>query len=265
MNRKPWPIVILAFFQIIAPVFGILLSSYLDNMSPYRYFKIYINVKPAWDIFEFFFLFPIAGFAILIMKRWSFPFFIVAMIWSIISNLKIWMSDYSENWGVWIIVLITVVNLAVVTYFLLPAVRRFYFNKQLRWWESKPRFKVEIVGIIEYKDLTHKCMIRDLSEGGAFIESDIDVSDKDQVNLQVSVLNKRFPINGIVVHKRASAPIGYGIEFKLNKEEKNIVTNLVRALQLLGCNVSRIEEPMLESFLSWLNGLKSGKGIVPKT
>ena len=153
MNRKPWPIVILGLMQIIVPIFGVLLSAYLYNMTPFRYLRVYFEIMPAVKIFEFLFLFPIAGIAILAMRRWSYPFFIIAMLWATYSNIQTSVLDYQSNWGVVYIIGITLVNFAVVTYFLLPSVRRFYFDERVRWWESKPRFKVEIMGVIEYDGL----------------------------------------------------------------------------------------------------------------
>ena len=264
MNKKPWLIVALATLQILVPIFGVLLGSFFENITPYQYVKTYTQVHSALDIFEYFFLFPIAGVSIFIMKRWSFPFFVGAMIWVNVSNIQSWATGYREDWSIPILIAITLLNLTIVTYFLLPAIRRFYFKKQLRWWESKPRFRVEIPGLLEYKKLDHKCVIRDLSESGAFIESDMDISSGEQICLQVSVLNNRFPISGIIIHKRTSPVLGYGIEFNINRKEKRVVNNLIKALQFLGCNISRPEDPFLDDFLEWINGFKKKMGSTPK-
>lgn len=171
MNRRPWPVIVLAILQLFAPIVGLLITAALEGVEPLRFTKSFIYAKSWWELSIIFALLPIAGISIYLMKKWSYPVFLVVMIWTIYQNTKIWFSYYQQTMSIWIFVGIMFLNILAVTYYLLPAVRSIYFNNRIRWWESKPRFKVEIPGVIDYKNLTHPCLIRDISIGGAFIES----------------------------------------------------------------------------------------------
>src|SRR5690606_37834368 len=97
-------------------------------------------------LFEYFCLFPIAGIAILSVKRWSIPIFLVVEIWVIISNFSYFQKLFQTQHYLLLGILITFVmlNTATVLYLLLSTMRQFYFDPTLRWWRAKPRYQKRI-------------------------------------------------------------------------------------------------------------------------
>ena len=138
MKRRPWPIILLAIFHVIAPLGNILVNSYLAKVS----LSVYLQVLTAPENLKtllVFVLVPLAGAVLIyICKKWSYILYIVLMTipfgYSLLSYLK------NATFGMTVaLVVFYFVNMLVIGYFLLPAVRRLYFDPRMRWWETKPR------------------------------------------------------------------------------------------------------------------------------
>lgn len=64
------------------------------------------------------------------------------------------------------------------------------------------------------------------------------------------------------VLKRALMALDCSLKRK-KSEDLKIIRNMVRALELLGCDLTGYKETAWESFRGWMSDLKSGKGFVP--
>lgn len=265
MKTRPWPIIILAIIQILMPLFSLLMNAWIMGVTLPQYYKAFMHVKTGWEIFEFFALYPIAGVAVFLMKKWSYPVFICVMSWNIASNIIIWFRDYQNSLSPWIIIGITMVNLFFVTYYLLPTVRKIYFDRTLRWWETKPRFLLQIAAHFDSESQKGaSCEVRDLSVGGAFIESDAQLNINDTVTMQLPIFGKEIPVKGVVVHKGAgSARSGYGVQFTDTKDSHHKIKSLIRTLDALGFELRWEKEPIYRSFSSWSKQIFTKKAWLP--
>ncbi len=261
MKNRPWPIIVLALIQILMPAFSILLNALLVPVSPLTYLSLFIEVRTLTEILLFFLPFPIAGIAILAMKSWSYPVFLAVMLWTMGSNFWLWFSNEAITDSFVVLLLISLVNLAFVTYYLLPAVRTVYFDRRLRWWENQPRFAVSFPGSVKNPNESHECALRDLSEGGIFFESAMKLVEGDQVEVAFEISGKPFAFSGEVLHCRKSTHSwgGYGIKLALDKEQRRQMRDLVFALKLLGFEMKNAPEDLATSFQLWFRDLLEGK------
>lgn len=262
MKTRPWPIIILAVIQFLMPLFSIITNAFLVKVSPLMYFNALIEVKAGWELIEFFALFPIAGISIFLMKKWSYPVFLAVMGWTLFSNIAIYMRDYQGVMSPWVIVGFTLINVLFVSYYLLPAVRQIYFNRQLRWWESQPRFVIDFSATVETGGQTEPCTLRDISEGGAFIETTRKLTTGDTITLKMPLFGVELPVEGTVVH---TGNAGFGIRFTTNAQTCTTLRRLLGVFRAMGFELRHAPEPQLASFLTWLRGAFSGKGLLPET
>jgi hypothetical protein len=182
MNRKPWPILALALFQWISPLGDWLTSSLASHLSPIRYLMLAVSEE---GLFSYFFhsWVPglLAGIAVYRVKPWSPLLFLGCLLYgsyrSGISALQSF-GPHPHEWlahagGVTLWVLPLLFNLLLGAWLLLPDVRRPFLNRSLRWWESPPRFAmnlpVRIFPVLGGKKGA-RVKMSNLSRGGALLE-----------------------------------------------------------------------------------------------
>lgn len=276
MKRRPWPIIILAFIQILMPFFNILMNAWLENVSPDIYFRAFVHFQPPAKVATFFLLYLISGAAIFLMKKWSYAVFLLITSWNILSNIIIWVRDYYPSshslWtdhSFWILVLANLTNIAFVTYYLLPSVRKVYFDRTVRWWESKPRFLLKILANFQQNKNPQSipCTICDLSMGGAFIETSQQLAMGDTITLSIPLYDRSIQIKSTVIHKREgnSSPEakGYGLQFQRNPETDKKIKNLTACLRSFGFPLRWEPESTWESFVDWAKKIFSKQAWLP--
>lgn len=263
MERKPWPIVLLALFNFLAP-FWHLARAYLHaDTTILNYFHNILHpdnfLQTAHVIFPSF----LAAFAIYHVKKWSYPLFIFALCWIIGRNL--FLFSIEQTLPLWEFLFATVVNFALVTYFLLPAVRIAYLNPRLRWWESKIRFNVNLPLAIIFQAREIESVVSNISEGGVFCKTPEVFPLQEQVSLAFRDQGFNFELTGKVVFKRQDQS-GYGIEFvSLRPLDRKNLKKYTKILERAKTPNSRPRAIWTEDFLNWLSRLiKSGKGIFPE-
>ncbi len=263
MRYKPWPIVILAAVLILMPVINTLVNAAYLGVSPATYVGYYFSVRQPHQVFAFFFMLPIAGIAVFAMKRWSYPVFLAAIAWALVDNLWSWRSQSGERGALWLYLVFFLFNLVVAVYYLLPTVRKVYFDRALRWWESKPRFLVSLPGDLRIGGAIIDHTLRDFSEGGAFVVAKVDAEPGDEVEFRMSISNFVVDVPARIVHKSSSIENGFGLQFRPDGATKRNIRRLVRALRILGLEPSR-DPSSLGGFSEWGKGLLHGKGWVPQ-
>ncbi|MEW6055701.1 MAG: PilZ domain-containing protein, partial [Bdellovibrionota bacterium] len=159
-----------------------------------------------------------------------------------------------------------VVNIVFVSYFLLGAVRAPYFNPRLRWWESKPRYLVQLKAVVSSSTLNQKCTILDISEGGAFIKTAMPLLLGDVVRLDISFLDRTLSVVGHVVHCGRSEVKGYGVQF-LNggHAAKKAIRKLIETFAVIGLETRPRRPDWVRDFFGWaMRLLTTGQGFLPE-
>ena len=260
MRNRPWPLILLAFIQFVTPVLNVFLNSWALKVHPSLIVTWWLE-RPAVEIFESFALMPIAGIAIYRMKRWSYVVFFVALFWNLLSNLK-YLDFAFSNLPTLFSLLYALVNILLVSYFLLPTVRRTYFDRSIRWWESKPRFDVATPLQLTKDGHSVEGSILNLSEGGMLIKSSATLERNASYELEFQILSKVFRVKGQIVHLQDSLA---GVQFLHTAESDREFRKLVRGLDLIGFSKRNAPLGLLKDLAEGMRVFfKTGKGLVPE-
>ncbi len=262
---RPWPLVLLALFQVLTPVFNILFNAWVLDVSPSLVLQ-WLFERPLIEVFETLALMPIAGVAIYQMKRWSYVVFFGAMIWSVGANVQQWQYA-TTTLSLPAILVMHGLQLALGGYFLLPSVRTTYFDPTVRWWESKPRYELQVPLLLRSGAQSWDATMLNISEGGAFARTDAEFKKGDQLDLEFPVLSQHFKVPAKVVHVRMpeGGARSYGIEFQHDRASAKRFKALIRALRDLGFPDRSGTRAWYQEFFSWLSTLlKTGKGLTPQ-
>lgn len=259
MKTRPWPLVILALFQAVAPAFNLWFCARVLNTSVEAYASALWAESTPRQLFEFYALGPIAGLAIFRTRRWSYPLFLA------ITSFTAWRNYQSHVAFPGLLSLPLLfgayaANAALVAYFLLPAVRLAYFNPRVRWWESQPRFQVEL----DARAGETPVRIRNLSEGGAFIEAAAGLP-QGAFTLSFEWQGERYAIAARVVHRRADGR-GLGLQFAPSRVFRKRMRALAHRMAAAGCAPTIARGPWHLEFRGWfLRLVRTGRGWVPET
>lgn len=265
MKSRPWPLVILALIQIFTPVVTVFFNATALHVSPLRVLAWILDRGPQ-GFFESICLMPIAGFAIYSMKKWSYPIFLLAMGWSAFRNLSHWA--YATTLiPKPALAFVYISEAAFVGYFLLPSVRTTYFDPNVRWWEHKPRYLLELAASIAIGATRRVGTILNVSEGGAFVSVAEKIEKGARIRLEFTVVTLLYSVEGIVAHVREleGGKFCYGIQFTHSTTSLQALRNLAEALDILGYNDRDGRGSPLEEFRAWITRLlKTGRGLVPE-
>ncbi len=264
MRIRPWPIVILAVIHILAPVVNIFYAAWLMNWSVYWYLHTAFMAGNKAIVALYLFGFPVAGVAIYKTNRWSYPIFLVVMFAMMTVNTVSWR-QYPQYFSLLSLLFTYFVNLSVVTYFLIPEVRSIYFNPRLRWWETKPRYDVDLPVRLQCGEVVSSGMIQNLSEGGCFIESDVILLLGNRIDLSFSTQAKDIKITGETVHVRDSDVRGYGVQFVHDAQSAQLLKETIRLTKKSGAQERIGNVSFWEEFKSWfVTAVSTGEGLIPR-
>jgi hypothetical protein len=214
----------------------------------------------------FLFIPVIGGLLIYSCKKWSYYLYLAIMTIPFIYSYLSWQSQPNQNLGAYLIAFY-LINLVVVGYFVLPQVRLVYFDPRLRWWETKPRYKAEFETAITWVDKTAKGEIKNISEGGIFVQTELPINVNGRVNLNFQYNKTDHNFTGEVVYvNKNSNPTGYGISLILNESESVNLKKLIRDLSEQGTLITSRVPTDEDSFAYWFKRVVSlRKGLLPET
>ncbi len=268
MRRRPWSLVFLALFHFLAPVGNIALNAFISGEPLWEYFQM-ATTGPYLEKNWFMMLAPIvAGVAIYSCKKWSFYVYLVSITGLFVFS---YIGFLSKNGSIGFVPLFLVylVNISVVVYFLIPAVRNIYFDRRMRWWEIKPRYNCAFQSQWQFEDndVIHEGEVGNISVNGLFLKSAIYPRDEDSVIIKIP-FDGRDPVTlkGRVVFHKTAKKIGFGVQFDHSPQSKQDTINIVHDLDEKGLRVKNLDIRPEDSLTFWLRTLIStGKGLIPKS
>jgi hypothetical protein len=227
MKHKPLIFILIALFHIVEPLIKI---TYFKLTTPFSFSTIVSNIaqiSTAREIFEFWFLFPIAGLALIGVKRWSYPVFVGAQLYSIYSHLTYEQYTWPYVSQVPFIssLVLLFINALVIIYFALPDVRKPFFDRSVRWWETRTRYNMQLPLTFNFtgkKDLIDSHILN-ISQTGAFInyKGVAEIGSTVQVNLSYKDYN--LSIEGEVRAQHTfMGERGIGVHFHFNNIWENL-------------------------------------------
>ncbi|HAR41213.1 MAG TPA: hypothetical protein DCS07_01045 [Bdellovibrionales bacterium] len=259
VKARPWSIIILALLHVGAPIFNSILSSSLQGLPVLAYLKLLVADSSWWGLFDYFLVLPLAGLAIYSCKRSSYPLVFLAVATTVFGNIQTWRS-YPAYFPLWMLALVTLLDLLLVGYFLLPAVKILYLDPSIRWWESKPRYLIRAECQFSVGERTQKAWITDFSEGGLFLNESGELEAGSTLIFSGMLLERPLKVSGKVVYRRGGERPGFGVQFVgSSKEVRSIIKELKRQKYPV-----RTPFDWKKDFKEWLVLLfRTGKGIVP--
>lgn len=264
MKRRPWPLIILAVLHILAPVGNKMLSAYVSHMSFTNYVNIWWLKATPETLLTSLVLPAIAGVLILVCRRWSFVLYLATMAAILLLSIKASLT-YGNSLAYLTVAGMTILDLLVVCYFMIPVVRSIYFDPRMRWWETAQRFKLEApvkfkAGGNEWTGTT-----ANFSQTGLFIMSADLPADGSTVEIELNYKDAVLKTTGTVIHHGQMNKLGFGVQFTPHgglRKQTQMLHNLLTSEQAQ--LKDRLPGPE-DSFLSWLKTLLStGKGLIPE-
>jgi len=266
MKRKPWALIIIALLHIFSPIGNIIANSYLANVTVPIYVRALFSPEELFRTSIFLFIPVIGGFLIYSCKKWSYYLYMLLMTIPFIYSYNSWQSQPNQNLGIYLIIFY-LINLLVVGYFVLPQVRLVYFDPRLRWWETKPRYTAEFETDINWIDQNAKGEIKNISEGGIFIQTPLAINPHGRVSLTFKYNNYLHHFLGEVVYvNKNTTPTGYGISLIVNETQSEALKKLIRDLSEQGTLITSRIPTEEDSFTYWFKRVLSlKKGLIPET
>lgn len=217
MKHKPVIYRILSILFLIEPLIKVLyfkvvtnfdLSVILTNLSERGNFR---------EVFDFWLVFPIAGLMLLRVRKWTYFVFLglLGYLFFSIMTYEEFTWPYNSSSPLFYHYLIVFLSIAAFTYFLIPSVREPFFDRRLRWWENKPRYKTLIPGQITDGKMNFPTEILDISQTGAFIKDSEHLNLGEIFFLECEFQGVHLSLAFEVISKHmVSRQIGFGIQFR---------------------------------------------------
>ena len=219
MKNRPLLFILLGIIHILEPAFKILYFKASTGFPIGDIVENITHVSGVRAIFEFWFLFPIAGIALLGVKKWGYPVFVSVQAYSIFSHLNYesYTWPYVSSTPQWPSLAILSCNIAMILYFLLPEIRKPFFDKEMRWWEHRERYSLRIpcsFSSIRINTL-QDAEILNISHSGAFVAFDINSANVgDALTINLSFMDENISITANVVSKHTFEEAeGFGVMF----------------------------------------------------
>lgn len=216
MRNKPLIFQLLSVLFLLEPAIKIL---YFKASTHFDFTTIFANVMARSgfrEVFDFWIVFPIAGLMLWKLRKWTYFAFLSVMTYLIFSifTYEKYTWPYNSDSPLFYHYFIIVITLLTVGYFLVPDVRAPFFNRKLRWWETKPRYKTLIPAKITGNKITFQSEIINISQTGAFLVDSNHLSPGDVVSLtfESEGLLMEIPVKVVSRHVISSTP-GIGVQF----------------------------------------------------
>lgn len=251
MKSRPLLILIMGTLHLLEPVLKIF---YFKTKTHFDVLTIlsnvtYVEVSSVKGLIDFWLIFPLAGLALLSVKKWAWHFFVAIQFYSIITHLTYerFAWPYFAEVPFYSSVILLVMNILLIVYISLPEVKMLFFEKTNRWWETRTRYAFTLPITLWYTNpekLEQACLLN-ISDTGALIRFNRDIELKEFVNLNISFQDVQVQVKALVVRDDfRSGQKAYGVKFvydtpvALNKFKVKKLVKILNQLHKLGSNVS---------------------------
>lgn len=264
MEKRPWPLLILASLHLSEPLIKVLSYMIYWNCTLSYLLNLHSLQNPL-IAFIFFFACPIAGGAIFAVRKWSLPVFILMQALIVYSHYRNHL-EAPYLFSNFLFYGLCLGNLALVSYFLVPAVRLAYVDPKFRWWESKPRYEVKWQAKLTQDTHTQKGTIVNISESGVLLdESDRTLDTEKDIQVAFHYEGEDINLSGKAVrHFPNGSVYQYGVKFdKMPPSKRKKIKKCIQSLERLGVE-RRPRRGSSQTLLQWASTLlKTGQGLFP--
>lgn len=264
MKKRPWPIIILAILHVLAAPGNLIFNAYIAGIPISQKWHEYM--MPQYRLLALFYMLApvIAGLSIYICKRWSFWVYLVTLL-SLCASSYYGYKTHAGAVPLTLLFGVLFLDLVIVLYFFLPAVRAVYFDPRLRWWETHPRYRTDFTAHWQQEDIGSQGEVLNFSVGGLFFKSAAAPADNAPIRVSFEYGGKNYEFVGTAILHSLQNNMGFGMKFQHTPESTRAAAELVKKLGAAGLLIkNRLPGPE-DGFWSWLKTLvTTGKGIVPE-
>ncbi|MBI2520591.1 MAG: PilZ domain-containing protein [Bdellovibrio sp.] len=255
MKKRPLVFVLLGILHLLVPIFNLLVLKIKTGMEWAVVLDNVLNIQGVKNIVDFWFIFPLAGIALLSVKAWAYPFFVGVQMYAFYNHIfyeKFTWPYVSERPFVGPLFLMAI-NLAIIIYFSLPHVRRPFFDRRMRWWEARPRYGSDIPCFVSLliPSLEHSGILRtkilNISESGAFLEMRPGLHINCNMRANFEGYGQKFSLTARVInHHIVNGVEGIGIQFVFTSwSERRALKKFIKKLSLTFQNSLSTDYPKL--------------------
>jgi len=215
---------LLSGLLIMEPLLKTAYLKFITGFSFETVFEIILSIESPIKIFEYWMLFPLAGFALAKTAWWSIFVFVGTHLYSLYAHIAYDQFSWpyvqetphiSSN-------LLLVLNSAIVLYFLTPEHRRPFIKKAKQVFRANERIKLDKK--IEVRVGEHQCSgcLVDISQGGALLRIEKELKLGESIELEFKEEELKGPFKAIVVRGIDSDGDGklYGLKFEFSRRSQ---------------------------------------------
>lgn len=246
--KRPLIITVISLCYLIAPAAIIIQGSFLSRIPLFGSHSIFTRLYYT-DIIILC-LYPVCSIGLYSVRKWGWWMFLGSSLALIVYNIVVYLISPMYN-----IVLLVIFNvgLAIVAgIFFRKHIIAPYFNPRLRWWESDPRYRLEIAAYITAGDERIEGETLDISESGCLIALNKTLVLGNTYPISMRCMGHRVDLQGRAMRRSSTGenPVRYGMMFvKRDKEQKRHLYALIRDLER-GCVRDRLREEKTSRALS---------------
>lgn len=267
MKHRPWSLIVLAFAHIFAPFINLIFDALWAGRPVLNYVGLFFQPQNFARHWFHFFAPMAAGLAIYLCRKWSYLAYVTLMAALAFVSLASYMGR-TDLHSPWPLISVYVINFLIVTYFLLPAVRRVYFDPRMRWWETMPRYQVELPCQFSVTSSAHAKVfsgtISNFSQTGLFLKTPDTLRDHAIIRVEFPYDDLSCQFQGQVIHHGRQSSDGFGVQFLHSPGSRRIAKALTERLHAKGLLQSERAMGQEDTFSWWVSRLfKTGKGLLP--
>ena len=234
----------LPFYLLGAALFAepVLKVAYLKIQTGFdlgQVLGIVTSIESPMKVFEFWFLFPLAGLALVRTAWWSLFVFLGTHVYSLYAHFAYekFSWPYVQDSPHVSSYLLLLLNTVLFLYFLFPENRKPFMRKTKEIFRGAKRIALNQQVILRVGDKNGEAMMSNISETGALIRTDEHFEIKDSLEVEVEIGGEMKVFEAVVV--RELSPAGrrndgsreYGIKFTFKKRaQRRLVQNFVLEL-----------------------------------
>ena len=225
-RHKPFWIYVASILLMIAPL-GNLLWSLASLRIPdwykphvWAYWAKYVSPM-TWVLLAMLF---VSGVSLLVVRKWTWNLSLATLALVTLYDI-IMMKQFLMMGTVAVLAMVaSTLGFGLVLYF--SEFRRPYMNPRLRWWETSPRYKVDLPVVLSKSDLP--ATLVDISRTGVLVEW----TTPEQIPDIEGDVQLTLPTQKAVAAKiKRRTPKGYGLEFgELGREDRLAVRDFIDTL-----------------------------------
>jgi hypothetical protein len=262
MKRKPWILIVLAILHFIAPFGTMALNAHWAGRDFFYHLELFFQPFNFIHEWPHLILPWVAAAAIWSCRKWSFYLYIICILGLCFVSFN---NYYQGNTAInpTRLSALYIFNLVVVAYFLLPAVRKVYFDPRMRWWETSPRYFINVDSQFFTSTVQGTGFIENISESGLLIKSENLPADKELISVDFKFDETGLSLKGRVIHHQHLNNMGFGIKFIHDLSTKRKLKSLIQVLNKKGLLDPKRMPGQEDRFTAWISDLLHGKGIIP--